>query len=280
MKKILLFAAFLFSSGICSAQTNDTFNVYFPIRESKVTPRARDYIDSLMFRAILTHFQKLIILGYADYSGSSEYNNTLSMDRAKSVRDYLIEYGFSADDMKLVTGKGKIERQPPKTGTGYSQDRKVLIIVDRSGPVPPPKAVTAPPKPTGAALSLDKAKVNQTISINNIFFWPGNDQLLKPSIPVVDTLYDYLKANPSVSIMIIGNICCSGEPNGHDDIFMDTYLSVARARTIYNYLVSRGIEKDRMKFKGVGNANPKVYPELTAEDQNLNRRVDIKILSR
>lgn len=276
-RKILFFVCLVLCSYMASAQENDTFNVYFPIRESKVTPRAKDYIDSLMFKAALTHWQKLIILGYADYSGSKGYNDTLSLNRARNIQNYLVENSFSASDITLCTGKGKIDRQPPITGAGYSQDRKVLIIVDRSGPPPAPKPAV---QPTGTVLGLTKAKVNQTISLNNIFFYAGTDELLRPSIPVLDTLYDFLTTNPTVNIMIIGNICCSGEPTGKDDLYMDTYLSVARARTIYNYLISKGVAKDRLKFKGVGNANPKVYPEITEMDMVRNRRVDIKILSK
>ena len=57
-------------------------------------------------------------------------------------------------------------------------------------------------------------------------------------------------------------------------------LSSRRAKAIYDYLVSKGINRDRLKYIGLGNANPVVKEENTEADKELNRRVEVRILSK
>ena len=55
-------------------------------------------------------------------------------------------------------------------------------------------------------------------------------------------------------------------------------LSEARAKKVYNYLVTNGINKNRMTTKGYGNTKP-IFPNphFSYEEQ-MNRRVEIKVL--
>lgn len=272
MKRLPAILLVLLLSGATYAQTNDTFRVYFSMRDARLTAKAKDYIDSLMFKAALTHFQKLIILGYADNTGGKGLNDSLSLARARSVQQYLVASGSSEKDITLVTGKGQVDRA--KNTGGYPEDRKVLIIVDRTTGTP-----TVVQQPARVSL-FAAAKVNETISLDNIFFQAGSDILLPSAAPEMDTLYHFLLRNPTVKILITGNICCIGEPTGRDIPFYQTTLSVARAQKVYETLAERGIRRDRMQYTGVGNGKPRVYPEKGEADAVRNRRVDVKILSR
>jgi flagellar motor protein MotB len=40
-------------------------------------------------------------------------------------------------------------------------------------------------------------------------------------------------------------------------------------------LIKKGIHPDRLDFKGFNRTVPVVYPEVTEEDQQRNRRVDV-----
>src|SRR4051812_11667350 len=99
---------------------NDTLEVYFPLREGKVGRRASDFIDSLIFKDVLIHGQKLVVLGYTDYIGGKAYNEALSEERAKNVQAYLVRSGFDKKDITLCIGKGKIERKPTEGQQGYA----------------------------------------------------------------------------------------------------------------------------------------------------------------
>jgi len=57
-------------------------------------------------------------------------------------------------------------------------------------------------------------------------------------------------------------------------------LSVRRAKFVFDYLIKNGIPAERLSFKGYGNWEMR-YPKATSnKEQELNRRVEIRILER
>jgi outer membrane protein OmpA-like peptidoglycan-associated protein len=69
------------------------------------------------------------IVGHTDSQGTDAVNNPLSLDRAESVRDYLVSQGVSATRI-AVDGKG--ERQPVADNTsadGRAKNRRVEIFL-------------------------------------------------------------------------------------------------------------------------------------------------------
>ncbi len=66
------------------------------------------------------------------------------------------------------------------------------------------------------------------------------------------------------------------DTRGSDAYNLD--LSQRRARSVANYLNSRGVQPERMATRGYGESQPKCWPETTAADQQCNRRVEIRIV--
>lgn len=69
------------------------------------------------------------VIGHTDSQGSDAVNNPLSLDRAQSVRDYLVSQGVSATRV-AVEGKG--EHQPiadNSTADGRAKNRRVEIFL-------------------------------------------------------------------------------------------------------------------------------------------------------
>jgi outer membrane protein OmpA-like peptidoglycan-associated protein len=273
MKNIPLIFIFLVSAFGGYGQSKDTFEVYFPLNVSKISKENEAYIDRLVFKDSLLHGDKLIVLGYTDYVGGTGYNDTLSMRRAKNVRNYLISEGLDQNDIKLCMGKGKIDRTNRSGKDGYAPDRKVQIIIDRAVRTPQPEE-----HPGG--LDIHYLKVDQTIALNNIFFKLNSPVLLDKSQPDLTLLLNFMKQNPNVTIRIEGHVCCMGPVEGVDSKNKDGYLSEERAQAIYQYLADKGIDKQRMTFKGLGNRNPIVKTEVTESDRAKNRRVEIRIMSK
>ena len=298
---ILMFLFLVLSSGY--SQSKDTFQVYFPFNNARITKEAEAGIDRLIFNDTLIHGDKLIVLGYADYVGGAGYNDSLSKIRAANVRDYLVKAGFDKKDITLCIGKGKIERQQQKGNEGYAADRKVQIIIDHSLPVatiptppvkphivpakkviapPPPKPKIAEPPKKEITPEIDIAslKVNQAFALNNIHFIGGSPEFLKQAQPDLELLYDFMHENPTVTIRIEGHVCCVGPNPGSDTYYSDGTLSQYRAMAVARYLTEKGIDKKRMQCAGLGNINPIVPEEKTEEDMAKNRRVEIRILSK
>ena len=73
--------------------------------------------------------QPIVVFGYTDNVGTAENNQTLSQNRAQTVRDYLVSKGLPAD---LVTAQGKGMNDPVSDNNGVegrAQNRRVEIVV-------------------------------------------------------------------------------------------------------------------------------------------------------
>ena len=103
-----------------------------------------------------------------------------------------------------------------------------------------------------------------------IVFKTGSAVLLSKGKPVLDTVVAYLKRNPDVEVTIDGHT----DNTGSDKV--NNPLSLKRAEATKKYLVSKGINADRMMTAGFGSSQP-VADNKTAEGRAKNRRIEIKI---
>ena len=120
---------------------------------------------------------------------------------------------------------------------------------------------------------LDPIKVGKSFTIEQIEFKPGTSEFFKDSEPRLRRLRDFMALNSDIKIEIQGHVF-SMEENS----VTGQKLSEARALRVYNYLISNGISKTRMMTKGFGNTKP-IFPnpKFSYEEQ-MNRRVEIKII--
>ncbi|HHH52505.1 MAG TPA: tetratricopeptide repeat protein [Bacteroidetes bacterium] len=128
-------------------------------------------------------------------------------------------------------------------------------------------------KPFELEVPLDKVenKKSNSLVLNNIFFQYNSAKLdtVKSNVELQNVV-KLLKENPKINIMIIGHT---------DNIGNDKFnknLSIARARSIYNYIISKGIDKNRLEYTGKGESAP-LYDNSTEEGRRKNRRVELKI---
>jgi outer membrane protein OmpA-like peptidoglycan-associated protein len=68
---------------------------------------------------------QLILEGYTDKYGSVDYNLTLSMNRAKAVKNALVANGVPADKIAKIEGFGKSKLIP---NLSNRENRRVLIL--------------------------------------------------------------------------------------------------------------------------------------------------------
>ena len=87
----------------------------------------------------------LQIEGYTDSTGSAEFNQKLSEQRASSVRDFLMRQGLNTQTMNAVGYGMNYPVAPNDTSSGRAQNRRVELVV--SGEVIG-KKIGAPPAPT------------------------------------------------------------------------------------------------------------------------------------
>lgn len=120
-------------------------------------------------------------------------------------------------------------------------------------------------------IALIKLKVGVTFVIENILFNTGKATMRPESFDEVDKLAKLLRKNEMVRIEV------SGHTDNVGSASVNKKLSKARALTVKNFLVSRGIEQNRIEYEGYGFDQP-IAPNTTAEGKAKNRRVEVKIL--
>jgi OOP family OmpA-OmpF porin len=145
-----------------------------------------------------------------------------------------------------------------------------------AAPPPPPAAVVAPPpSPPDAAPPpppppQPPAATKVTYAADAFFDF--DKAVLKPEGKAkLDDLVGKVKGINLEVIIAVGHT---------DSVGTDTYnqkLSVRRAEAVKAYLVSKGIEKNRVYTEGKGEKQP-VADNKTAEGRAKNRRVEIEVV--
>jgi OOP family OmpA-OmpF porin len=101
------------------------------------------------------------------------------------------------------------------------------------------------------------------------FFAPSNAVLKPAGKAKLDDLISKLKGINLEVIVAVGH-AAGGERNAQA-------LSVKRAEAVKAYLVSRGVEKNRVYTEGKGDKQP-VADNKTKEGKAKNRRVEIEVV--
>jgi OOP family OmpA-OmpF porin len=145
-------------------------------------------------------------------------------------------------------------------------------------PPPPPPPVAAPAPPPVAAPAPAPAPVappqptTEKVTFAADAFFDFNKSTLKPEGKA--KLDDLVSKMGGIALEVIIAV-------GHtDSVGGDAYnqkLSVARSESVKSYLVSKGVEKNRVYTEGKGKKQP-VADNKTAEGRAKNRRVEIEVV--
>ncbi|MFN4235462.1 MAG: OmpA family protein [Bacteroidia bacterium] len=128
------------------------------------------------------------------------------------------------------------------------------------------------------AIELEAIQVGSKIVLNNIFFDFDKATLRDISKVELEKLTKLMELNTQMKVEISGHT----DAKGNEDYNLK--LSQDRAQAVVDYLINRGIDKNRMIAKGYGKLKP-IAPNYNAdgsenpEGMQLNRRVELKILS-
>src|SRR6202012_2687662 len=126
-------------------------------------------------------------------------------------------------------------------------------------------------------ICLQALKVNKPIVLKNILYDFGKPSLRPESEIVLNELVTLLKDNPKIRIELSSHTDSIGS-----DAFNQN-LSQLRAQLCVDYIVSRGISKDRLIAKGYGKSRPIAPNSLpngqdNPEGRQLNRRTEFTVL--
>lgn len=124
---------------------------------------------------------------------------------------------------------------------------------------------------------LDKIYKNVQVNLSNIYYDYNKANIREDAAKVLDTLIVLLNENPGVQVEFGSHT----DSRGKDDY--NLRLSQARAQSVVDYLVSKGIDPKRLTAKGYGETQPVNGcvngVKCTEEQFQENRRTTFKVLS-
>ena len=126
--------------------------------------------------------------------------------------------------------------------------------------------------PAKVDIEMKPIELNKSYRINDIYFETNSFELTRESEAVLDQFLEFLTENPRISIQIQGHTDDIG--SSADNL----RLSENRARSVYSYLVGKGVAATRISYRGFGESMP-VAPNDSEEGRAKNRRTVFVIIS-
>src|SRR5665213_1431250 len=123
-----------------------------------------------------------------------------------------------------------------------------------------------------ADIPLEPIEANATVILKNVFFDTKSSVLKPESISELDNVVRLMNENQNMKIMISGFTDNVGKPEDN------LKLSLGRAVSVVNYLLGKGVNNNRLSFKGFGETKP-IASNDTEEGKALNRRTELTVVS-
>ena len=264
MKKIPLFATLFFSLPSFSQQNDDSkLDLFFDVNRFVLTEHHFMLIDSAINskNIIVT-----TIKGFADSTGNAFYNMDLSQKRAMAVFQYFTNHHYRDSISVEYFGEQNA------TSSKMSYDRRVEIWFRQKVAE---KIIAA-----GEKTQTDTLAITERYELSNIYFLPDRAIVDPTSFFAIDDAAKYLKRFSGCKFEIVGHVNYVTSPslaNNPKALEPLQILSEERAKEVYDQLAERGIPKQDMTHKGVGNSQMVFKNPKNDQEKRKNMRVEILI---
>lgn len=121
---------------------------------------------------------------------------------------------------------------------------------------------------------LDKIYKNKEVVLENIYYDYDKWEIRYDAQPTLNKLAQTLAENPTIKIQLSSHTDCRGNDNYNEE------LSQRRAQSAVDYLISKGIESNRLTAKGYGESIPSAAcqcSKCSEAEHQANRRTTFKI---
>ena len=228
------------------------------------------------------------------YLAQGESSTTKAGIKSISMRDSLIMLLPPYPPAYLVGNKKPYKGDTLHIDTSMQQVNTTLYITrkiyiaDDTARVSPTAGVKEIPEKTKASAiaqafmdSLNNSLPGQAIIIRGLSFEFGYHVMPKSDLPALQAVSSALKSMPRLKLEIRGHVCCGDFGQDVFDKQSGQYdLSINRAKEVYEFLLTEGVEESRISFSGQGMKEPMVYPEKGKNDQYRNRRIEFLIVEK
>lgn len=122
-------------------------------------------------------------------------------------------------------------------------------------------------------IELERIIIEYPIVLQNVYYDFDEYFIRQDAVVELNTLVKIMVQNANITIQLGSHT----DMNGSDPY--NLALSDNRAKACVRYLVESGISPDRISWKGYGKSMPLIYPEMTDQDEQANRRTEFRVLS-
>lgn len=173
----------------------------------------------------------------------------------------------------IVRGDGYVDSVSAASSYSMSlpQSGQYAITAKAKGYLAMDTIVNVSGSPAQLNFNLLPLAVGTTVRLDNVMFQQSTAVLIESSATSLDKVVQMLQENPSMEIMLTGHTDNQGSSRAN------IKLSQQRVEAVKSYLISRGIDEDRIQGKGYGGTRP-VASNASEETRKLNRRVEFVIL--
>ena len=187
--------------------------------------------------------------------------------------------------VKMVDQKGEMNTYNSEDGNfmfNMSRGHSYVLTGDKQGYTSSRASVSTmeikrsdPDDTVMVTIFLDT--IRNSFSVSNIYYDYDKATLRPESVTSLDSVVNFLKDNPSISVEIYSYTDAKGTQE------YNLALSQRRAQSVLDYLEKNGVDRGRMTAKGFGQKNAAAPNEVAGKDnpegRQLNRRTEFRIIS-
>jgi outer membrane protein OmpA-like peptidoglycan-associated protein len=232
--------------------------VYYDLDKFVIRKDAMPVLDKLSELMNRFSFLDLLVASHTDSRASDEYNIRLSNNRAKAITEYLGTKGINANRVRLEWfGEGKLVNDcgndKPCPEPKHQLNRRSELVLEA---FPDPTKQYEIPEELKGMDFCDPEKIFEEIqeeikNLPSIYFDFDKDMLRSIQQKDLERTASMLKRMPNLMLQIEGHTDQSGTEHYNNQM-----LSVRRAKSVIDYLNTRGISQYQIKSAWFGESSP------------------------
>ena len=262
-----------------SNRNNNGYKLFYSVKdneslESWTEPKALEKLNSNSSKLSISRNQKSSTFYISESSDSKTYYDLIEYKVVDLENSFVLEINIKPEIksglLTLSTNKFNISERLSSSNALVELENKGqynLRLISNNYFVL--DTILNIQKSSSVNLNLLEIKKGNRKTLSQINFKRSSTELTEQSIPYLENLLHIFKEN-DVKVIIEGHTDNSG------DYKLNVKLSKDRANTIKDYLIKKGIERNRIKIKGYGPSKPR-YSNQSEELRRLNRRVELYI---
>lgn len=228
-----------------------SYDIYWG-KKIRYTPESYDIAVKGMIRDKETkqpiEFATAILYEYQDD------NSILVLDTFKTDQSARYEFPLEANKRYKVLGNAPeyLANEEEVSTEGVENDTEIVKNID---------------------IELEPIVIGKEIVLQNIYYDYDKFYIRPDAIPDLNYLVKIMFDNPNITIQMGSHT----DTNGTDEY--NKVLSDNRAKAVVKYLAENNVDPSRLSWFGYGESDLLVYPEMSDEDEQANRRTEFRITS-